>query len=341
MKLPPFSSWAALAWAPLALSFLGHGAAQESPRALRRVEPARGVRDEAVDLKRLFSKEFQRAEWLVRLADTDLDARERSFDLLLKRARLDPLARVFLEELARDPQGGEPGWTARLALRQLGRASFPLHFVLSGADPFGPGRRTQQLLEELFAQGGQGFAPRVSTPNVPALSESAGRSVHIEQSERGARIQISASRAGQEAARAYEGESLQAILRQHPELEADLAGLRLRPEPGFGLDPGRAPESRSRPIITDRLGVIVRPLDPARAVEQGLERGLMVERTYPETYAQLLGVGAGSILLELDGAPLREVADIERALRTRTADGPLRLIWLDELGQRQDKTWRP
>jgi hypothetical protein len=183
--------------------------------------------------------------------------------------------------------------------------------------------------------------------------------VHAEQNSQGARVRITETIDGEARTRAYEGASLEEILRAHPELERDLAGLRIRAEAGTGLDlslelGGRAeltspsdpserrrlvPKERSRPIITDRLGVMVRPLEAESARPLGLEHGLLVERTYPGTYAQLLGVGAGCILLELDGVPLREVVDIERALRARQPDAALRLVWLDVLGQRQEKTW--
>ncbi len=357
------------AWGPLALAFQGPvpavPAQQDSPGQLERVAPDVGQPDASRDVQRLFTKQFERSEWLARLAEPDLDARERSLDLLLQRARLDPVARAFLEELGRDPRGGELAWTARLALRQLGRVKLPLHFVLPGNDPFG-GHRMQQVMEEILGQGGQGlfFRPGPPTPSGPAASALAGRRVHVEQGAKGARIRISESAGGKEVARDYEGESLEAILRDHPELEQELAGLQIRAQAGTGLDlrfdlegargsdgaerlrrsgaeREGMPRGRSRPIITDRLGVIVQALDPERAAKLGLEHGLLVGRTYPETYAQLLGVGAGSILLELDGTPLFEAADIERALCARQPDDPLRLIWLDELGQRQERTWQP
>lgn len=339
---------------------------QEPAEGLRRVAPDSmqpGVRDEAREFARAFAKDFDRPAWRERLAEPDLARRERSFDLLLKRAGLDPVARAFLEELAHDPGAGELAWTARLGLKQLGRVSFPLTFSLPGGDLFGAAERVQQRMGQLLMRGSSAFRlpPSGGGPAGPATR--ARRSVHVEQGEASARVRITETVDGSERTRSHEGASLAEILAQHPELASELDGLEIRAEPGTDLDlrfelgvtaptargfarnPAGAlltPQGRSRPIITDRLGVIVQPLEPARAREHGLDdQGLLVERTYPETYAQLLGVGAGSILLELDGQVLRSSLDIERAMRERHPDSALRLVWIDELGQRREKTWTP
>lgn len=350
MKLSSIALGSLAAWLPLGLAQEARQpTAHQSPGqpGLQRVAPepadpldaVPGFVDDPRELARVFSKDFERTEWIARLAEANLDQRERSFDLLLRRARLDPVARAFLEDQARDPNGGELAWTARMALRQLGHASLPLQFMLPGTDPFGPARRMQQMLEQLMAETGQGFHFPMGVPVTPSPGGSAGRSVHFEQDGQGARIRIVERIDGQEVTRSYEGENLEAILRAHPELDSELSV----PRSFGGWEPSQplVPQGRSRPIITDRLGVIVQPIDATRAQELGLvEQGLRVERTYPETYAQLLGVGAGSILLELDGRKLATAADIENAMRARGPDDPLRLVWLDELGQRQEKTWK-
>jgi hypothetical protein len=355
------------------LSFAGVPSAQDSapPAApptdggLRRVDPSqeedpRGLRD-------LLSRDFDRDRWEERLTQPDLDQRERSLDALLKRARFDPVARAFLEEHAMDPQGGELAWTARLALRELGRASFPMQGFFPGADPLGSAQRMQEWMEELF--GRDGFGLMVPHPSLPLPgrqgTRGSGRSVQVEQNERGARVLVTETVDGTQQTREYEGGSIEEILQANPELERELDGLRIHVQPGSPLDlrfdlgnrldrngrlsPGQllleprlAPQGRSRPILTDRLGVIVQPLSAERARELGLVGvGLVVERSVPETYAHLLGVGAGDVLVELDGTALRSAADIERVMRARAADDELRLVWLDQLGQRQEKTWKP
>ena len=360
-RIAHLGSWLSclpLAFAPLA--FQARGGTQNGN--LKRVDPqADGPRagDESRDLARALTHDFERDEWRQRLTQPDLERRERSFDLLLKRARFDAVARAFLEELAHDPQGGELTWTARLALKQLGRASMPLNLMLPGSDPLGPAARMQQMMDEMLAQSANGF---LFAPQGAAAGGQRTRSVHIEQDGDGAHLRISEGAAGQERVRNYDGESLEEILQQNPELRAELDGLEIAVQPGSGLDlrldlgrggldplarhgrasdqPPPTPQGKTRPINSDRLGVMVQPLDAARAKERGLEsQGLLVERTYPETYAQLLGVGVGSVLLELNGQPLRTSDDIERAMRARGRDDALTLVWLDELGQRQEKTW--
>lgn len=382
-----FSPRAFAALAGCATLFLAASAAhpQEPTQAptqggLRRVDPSQELESEDPrDLKGLFAREFERARWQERLLQADLDQRERSLDVLLKRARLDPVARAFLEELSVDPEGGELAWTARLALRELGRASFPWQGFQPGADPFGSAQRMQQWMDELFHRDGLGLmlqyprAPHSTAPDAtspqdpPGLARASGRSVQVEQSERGARVRITETIDGEEETREYPGDSLEAILAAHPELERELDGLRIRVEPGSPLDlrfdlghvldqrgRGRsppagqarglrlAPQGKSRPILTDRLGVIVQPVSATRARELGLAgQGLLVERSFPETYAHLLGVRPGDVLIELNQAVLRSAADIEHAMRARSAQDELTLVWLDELGQRQEKSWKP
>jgi len=88
--------------------------------------------------------------------------------------------------------------------------------------------------------------------------------------------------------------------------------------------------------------VMVNKVTPQRARELSLSgQGLYVERSYPGTYAYLLGVVGGDVLIELDGRPLREIEDIELAMRERAPEDKLELVWIDQLGQRQTKTWRP
>lgn len=336
---------------------------------LRRVDPGaeasdpRGFRD-------LFDRDFDRQRWQERLLEKDLDQRERNLAALLKRASLDPVARAFLEERARDPQGGELAWTARLALRELGRSSFPVQGFSGGpppgplaGDPFSAIQHLEEAVKEMFTQDGLDLAPR--DPRGGTARAPSRRNVRIQQDASGAVVRITESVNGTARTRSYPGASLEDILRQYPELEGDLDGFQLRIAPGtpidfrFGLDgrgvggrseplagpnpmvPPLEPQGLSAPILTDRLGVVVRPVGAEQAKELGLkETGLLVERTVPGTYAHLLGVQPGDVLLELDGVPLATGEDIERGMRTRRPDAPLTLEWFDELGQRQLKTWQ-
>jgi len=361
----------ALACASLALVAGAPGAQQAAPQqgGLQRVDPSRESEDPS-NLNGLFARGFDRGRWKERLLEGDLEQRERSFDALLKRARLDPVARAFLEELATDQKGGELAWTARLALRELGRATMPMQGPMQGflgADPFGSAQRMQEWMEELFGRDGFGLMVRHPSRSPVPLAGGAGtsgRSLRIEQTEHGARVLITETIDGAEKTREFQGNSLEEILAANPELEGELGGLSLRVGRGvpIGLEfdlgkrqdrlrrfprgvqegPGLAPQGRSLPVLTDRLGVIVRPVSAARARELGLEdQGLLVERSYAETYAHLLGVKAGDVLIELNKVALRTDADIESVMRAREPEDELTLVWLDELGQRQEKTWRP
>jgi len=347
---------ALLALAPLGARAQGGGSSQGG---LRRMAPDP---QNANPLEDLYARDFDRAKWTDRLTQPDLELREKSYEGLLRRARIDPLARAFLEELARDPDGGELAWTARLALRELGRASFPLFAPGGGAlslDPLGgdPFQRMQEMMSQLFENDQLGLVP-LRAQRLGGSSGSASRGMRVEQGPDGARIHITELVDGEESTRTYEGQSLEQILRENPELQRDLNGLQLHVAPGSPLDlrldlggrlgagPAREPgvpllpQQLSRPRLLDRLGVIVAPVPEARARELGLENvGLLVETTLPETFASLMGVKAGDVLLQLQGEPLRTGADIERLMRGHRADEPVTLTWLDSLGQRMQRTW--
>jgi hypothetical protein len=312
----------------------------------------------------VFAREFRRDAWRAALLEPDLDRREENLDALLSRARLDPVARAFVEELARDPEAGELAWTARLALRELGRARFQAVAPLFGADPLGMSGRMDEMLQQFL--NGSMPGQNLRAPRTPLGLESlGGRSVRVQQTDKGAKVEIVEEVDGKEERRTFEGASLQEILAANPELARDLGGLSLRVPPGQALDfglglpgagraRGAAPEADGRtfatplaprakaPILTDKLGVIVQPLTEAHAAELGLAggQGLYVERVQAGCYAELLGVGSGDVLLELDGTVLKSPEDIERAMKARKSDAELELAWLDEQGKRHQETWK-
>ncbi len=320
-------------------------------------------------------REFDPEQWNLLLEEQDLDRREESFDRLVRRARRDPEARAYLKELAADADRPALAWTARLALRELGRTgTFGFYQALPFDDPAGPfGERIEDMLQgfgfglpqdlrdwhaDLFQvpPGGQGLRQE-------------GRSMSLQQGPDGWELEITEEVDGEKRTRTFQGESLEEILQQNPELEAELGisgrGLpgrfQLRLGPGgdhlrelFGKNPFqfRSPDGQtwlfnrrapSEPLRTDILGVRVVPLGTERSAELELPEGvgLYVSSTYPATIAQLLGVRAGDVLVELNGQQLASSEDITRILEQRAQDGELSLTWIDGAGERRTRTWKP
>jgi len=346
--------------------------------ALRKA-PAVAAPAQSSSQELLFARTFDRQAWSELLQVADLEQREHHLDDLLSRARIDPQARLYLEELARAQDGSELAWTARLALRELGRARFAVGGPWSGGlglgldgllggDPF------EEMMRQMLDEGGAGlhlhppgFGPGTGTSGATGSGATAPSSstkrVQVQQGADGVRIEISEQIDGKSSTKTYEGPDMQHILSANPELREELGGLEL--DPGgvgrFSFDLGTpwlerrlerlwgsrgapdlppTPLGRTRPLSTDKLGVIVHPLAAERARELGLEeQGLYVERTAPGTYAQLLGVGPGDVLLELNGRPLRELDDIGALMSARSPDEDLTLSWIDQLGQHHRQTW--
>lgn len=360
-------------------------------QGLRRAEPVPLEQKDAENpLQRVFGREFDRDRWMERLADPDLARREGAYEDLIQRARIDPLARAFVEELSVNQEKPELAWTARLALRELGRVEFPLVRVFP--DPFAPfgsqrtfgpqDRGLDGLLQEMWSEMPDFHALMVPRQNRVRLAPGggaagSGRSVEIRQTPDGARIVITETVDGHPEKKEYRGESLDAILRDHPELKDEIQvsteglpegfqfqlNLPERQGPGLlspfdygegrriegwfdgdkdGLERLFSPTEPSKPLITDRLGVLVLPLTAAQAAELGLEPGLGldVQSTYPKSIADLLGVRSGDVLLELNGKPLRDADDITDVMRARGPDDGVTLVWIDDLGQRHTRTWK-
>lgn len=328
---------------PLVLPLLAVGSGAQG---LERVAP----RPSAESLPDLLAREFQADEWKAALGVADLERREHNLEALLQRARLDPVARAFLEELARDPAAGELAWTARLALRELGRARFAPRASLLGPDPLGTAGRMDEVLKELL---GPGLVRPGQAGRGGFALEGLGGRVRLEQGEGFARLELLQGSGPAAERRVFEGASLEAILRAHPELAGLLGGL-AQPSGGAPEAGARAridgptfatplgPAQRSAPLTTDKLGVIVTPVTAEDALALGLAagQGLEVARVLPESFAALLGVAPGDVLLELDGVALRTADDIERVMKARAKDAELALSWVDGLGQRQKKTWK-
>ncbi len=328
---------------------------------LRRVEPSP---DEALPTPGA-SARFDPEEWLGLLEERDLDRREGHFERLVKRARKDPSAQTFLEELSQDGNFPDLAWTARLALRELRQRP---GFAVAPLDEFfgGPGQgRLEELLpdfqvfrldpDRLFPPGSQSWF------NAPGTS-SESRRVTVEETGDGCTIRVTENVNGEEVNREYSGESYESILESNPELRDELTDSRmggLRVHLGdkplgelFQFGPLRfGDEGRPRiyfsqrglspePMRTDILGVRVRPVPAERAAALGIEQGtgMLIDSVFPRTIAHALNLRSGDVILSVAGTKVASAEDITRLLAEReTSD--FTVGWIDADGVRHEANW--
>ena len=296
---------------------------QDGPRTgLVPIDPPAGAEDLAAPQGAAFDAEL----WSARLTDADLDRREQAFEEAARAVRRSPAGREWLQETARGTD--ELAWTARLLLRELDRGGRggqafgspllgdPFAVDPFGADPFGGffGGRGGAFGRPSILDAFDGL---LGAPGARGQSQT----FQFRMGPDGIQIETSEGVDGDRRTEVYEADDLESLLRDHPELRDR-----------FGLAPGEAPAIR-----TDILGVRVLPTD---AGGPGPE-GLLVAETVIGTVAHLLGVERGSVLLELNGTALREVADISEVLGARPEGGEIRLRWIDAKGVDTTRVWRP
>jgi hypothetical protein len=201
-----------------------------APRVLTLDPPAAGAGEAVLEAEFTEAEfpetEFPEAESLeapepsadlrVLLAQPDLDRRMAAFDETVARLG-DPAVRAEVERLAQ--RSDELGWTARLLLRDARRPA------AVGGLPRGLGGLPR--IQDLFdSQPWPGFPGSGGWP--VGGSSSSSSSVQVEQGPDGVRVEVHTSENGQESVRVYEGESLEALKRENPELEEAMGGsLRL------------------------------------------------------------------------------------------------------------------
>ena len=271
-------------------------------------------------------------EWRARLSDEDLARREQAFEHLIQAVRQNPSLAGLLREWAADAAHPELAWTARLALRELGRApAFAFPDFFQGPGPFqvpgssGPARERPRRA----ADRGLGLRELPVLPG-PGGRQHPGR----DRDQRPARDQDLRRRVAA------------AILEANPELakklstgRSALTGLRAR-ERLAGPEP--EPEASAAPLRTDVLGVRVREPTAAERGRAGLAQGgLVVDHVEEGTIADVVGLRPGAILVEINGHAIDSKEAISAALAERTPNGELRLTLFDAFGRRQTPTWRP
>jgi PDZ domain len=138
----------------------------------------------------------------------------------------------------------------------------------------------------------------------------------------------------------FEGDSLEDIEREHPEVRERLGGFSISvhlgaPQiftgprsPGSPLPP--APATPTTPTETDgpTLGVVLARPDPALASQLGLrtDEGALVTAVQPDSQAEKLGVHRFDVIVAIDGVPVGDLKVAGQALRHAAATGtPLSL----------------
>lgn len=330
------------------------------------------------------SSSFDAELWKLRLSEPNLADRLVQYESLVALARQDPHARAALETWTQDSDP-ELAWTATLALREVRAAGaagprggldrgLP-HSGFGASDPFGELERMEQRLNEML----QGFGGGLGGQNLQGLQlppgvHSQSQGYQLEQGPNGVKVTVTELVDGDEQVTTYEGESLEQLLEQHPELRdrvsagaldpltgdafdrffqggaGTLRGLDFHGNPGPGPNsgpglqrvPSPAPLGGQRlpgsvgAVPTDRLGVYVEnPRAP------GVDPGLRVVEVIPGSLAEALRVRAGDLLIELDGTQLFSTDDIAAALAARNATNEVRLRIADRTGSERLLTWTP
>lgn len=222
--------------------------------------------------------------------------------------------------------------------------------------------RMQQMFDDL--RGGLAPLPGApAQPTQPALPgvQGSSRSVRMEQGPDGCKVTVEEEIDGKLEKRSYEAANLEELLEAHPELR-DKVGISITTpnahgspgqldrwyRPRAGADGGWLDNrplvagSDQGPLRTDILGVIVGAVPAARAKELELrdDVGLLVQRAEPGTIAGVLGIGAGDVLVEINGRAIRSRDDIGAALRERKRGDEVGVTWYDARGQKRSRTWR-
>ena len=298
--------------------------------------------------------------WSERLADPNLNQRERALDELIQAALVDPsLAQHIREQAAGE---GERAWTWRMARRELERSERSNFQRQTANDPFQNllrpiGQDPNQALDnwmrnvdpffgwDPFGNSGapQPFKPLIQF-QVPDAAAFEGKSVRVTRLPDGVRVVISEQGPDGLETREYEAPTMEALRAEHPELR----GLLGESGTGFGLGdllPGRLGRpsgnsvnpALSQPMRTDQLGVWCQVVEPGDEAEEG---GIRVMGVVPLSLAQVLGLKQGDILVELMGQPMREVDDISKALAARAEGAEIQAKWIAD-GRTQTGSWRP
>jgi hypothetical protein len=203
-----------------------------------------GDPDDDADSK---GQSFDAEAWRKRLKQSDLDARQRDFDALVKRARREKNVREAIDRWAHDSSDGDLAWTSRLLQREVDaqrkRSSARANDLSSGRanDLSGNGDGTpdwdnfQNRFNELQKQFGgmdsqfgrlQNELDRMmreqpqfhwTTPGSGGSSSTA-KSFTLQVGPDGVTCRVRENVDGKEQTKEYKAESMEALLDAHPEL---------------------------------------------------------------------------------------------------------------------------
>ena len=315
---------------------------------------------------------FEADLWREKLTQSDLESRERDFAKLVEIARTDDGARKALERWSKD--GGELGWTSRLALREVGSArGGRLNRGGGGADDlrqrFDELERRFGSMDSMFEDMQRNFdrfdsgSPFQWQRAPGGTAQRSAQSYTLRVEPDGVKVEVQEEVDGKTEKKSYEAKSLDELYAAHPELR-DKLGARVHVFGGGNLQPFSQPQTApngawwqranpdddadlfARPLQagprTDILGVVIRePSDEENAsakLEDGV--GLAVESVQAGTIADAIGVQAGDILIELNGRALKGRDDVREVLGQRASDEDVKLTLVDAKGKRTTLTWR-
>ena len=196
--------------------------------------------------------------------------------------------------------------------------------------PFGPGP----------GRGQSGFSISIG-----------GSGVEYTQTPEGVKVKIRDRDAdGNVTEREYEGESLDEIRRQHPEIAERLQGfstITIGPQIFRGGGLGRrlpVPLAEEPPVVTPSepaaqrapFGVQVAPVEPVLAVQLGLEagHGILVVDVIQGSLAEKMGVLRYDVIVGVDGNPVTDYAKGVETLRAGGTSNAIQALEVIRRGKR-------